>query len=117
MFQERLKELRKEKGYSQKVLAARRGVSQQAVGKWETGRSSPDPATLARHAGQTVLAASHGAALHALLTCALRRPMSEFWAVNLDNCCVAVLESSGGPFHLKEVLGKADAGYAEKYLK
>lgn len=72
---------------------------------------------LARHAGQTVLAASHGAALHALLTCALRRPMSEFWAVNLDNCCVAVLEGSGGPFHLKEVLGKADAGYAEKYLK
>ena len=48
MFQERLKELRKEKGYSQKVLAARLGVSQQAVGKWETGRSSPDPATLAR---------------------------------------------------------------------
>ena len=48
MFQQRLKELRKRGGFSQKSLSARLGVSQQAVGKWETGRSSPDPATLAR---------------------------------------------------------------------
>lgn len=72
---------------------------------------------LARHAGGTVLAASHGAALHALLTCALKRPMGEFWAANLGNCCVAVLESSGGPFHLKEMLGEPDTVYQNQYLK
>lgn len=48
MFQERLKQLRKDKGFSQKSLSAELGVSQQAVGKWETGRSSPDPSTLAQ---------------------------------------------------------------------
>ena len=48
MLRERLKTLRKEKGYSQKSLSQELGVSQQAVGKWETGRSSPDPSTLAR---------------------------------------------------------------------
>lgn len=72
---------------------------------------------LARHRGQNVLAASHGAALHALLTCALKRPMSEFWAANLGNCCVAVLESQDGPFHLKEILGEQSAGYLDRYLK
>lgn len=46
MFAERLKQLRNEKGYTQKSLSAELGVSQQAVGKWETGRSSPDPAVL-----------------------------------------------------------------------
>lgn len=48
MFPQRLKQLRKEMGLSQKSLSEHLGVTQQAVGKWETGRSSPDPATLAR---------------------------------------------------------------------
>ena len=48
MFPQRLKELRKRSGFSQKSLSARLGVSQQAVGTWETGRSSPDPETLAQ---------------------------------------------------------------------
>lgn len=48
MFPQRLKELRKRGGFSQKSLSVQLGVSQQAVGKWETGRSSPDPETLAR---------------------------------------------------------------------
>ena len=48
MFPQRLKQLRKEMGLSQKILSEHLGVTQQAVGKWETGRSSPDPATLAR---------------------------------------------------------------------
>ena len=48
MFPERLKELRKRSGFSQKSLSVQLGVSQQAVGKWETGRSSPDPETLGR---------------------------------------------------------------------
>lgn len=46
MFEERLKQLRKQKGYTQSDLAARLGITQQAVGKWETGVSSPDPGTL-----------------------------------------------------------------------
>lgn len=46
MFAERLKELRKMRRFSQHALAERLGISQQAVGKWETGKSTPDPATL-----------------------------------------------------------------------
>ena len=48
MFSQRLKSLRKARGLSQKNLAAQLNVTQQAVGKWETGRSTPDPATVAR---------------------------------------------------------------------
>ena len=48
MFSERLKALRKERKLSQAALSAQLGVTQQAVGKWETGRSTPDPATVAR---------------------------------------------------------------------
>lgn len=44
----RLKQLRKEKGVTQVMLASALGNTQQAVGKWETGRSSPDPITLTR---------------------------------------------------------------------
>ena len=39
MFTKRLKELRKARGLSQGALAKELGLSQQAVGKWETGRS------------------------------------------------------------------------------
>lgn len=48
MFSQRLKSLRKARNLSQKALAAQLSVTQQAVGKWETGRSTPDPATVAR---------------------------------------------------------------------
>lgn len=47
MFGERLKTLRKGAGFSQVALAGQLGVSQQAVGKWETGRATPDPSTIA----------------------------------------------------------------------
>ena len=47
MFAQRLKELRKLNG-PQATLSSLLGVTQQAVGKWETGRSTPDPQTLAR---------------------------------------------------------------------
>ncbi|MBU3806778.1 MAG: XRE family transcriptional regulator [Candidatus Fournierella pullistercoris] len=46
MLQERLRALRKQQGLSQKELSQHLGITQQAVGKWETGRSSPDPDTL-----------------------------------------------------------------------
>ena len=48
MFAERLKEARKAKRYSQAEVSRMLGVTQQAVGKWETGRSTPDPQTVAR---------------------------------------------------------------------
>ena len=41
-FQETLSQLRKARGLSQEALAARIGVSRQAVSKWETGDASPD---------------------------------------------------------------------------
>ncbi len=46
MFGTRLRQLRKEKNITQNELAEWLGVTQQAVGKWETGKSSPDQATL-----------------------------------------------------------------------
>ena len=48
MFADRLKQARKFKHYSQAELSRLLGVTQQAVGKWETGRSTPDPKTVAR---------------------------------------------------------------------
>ena len=50
-FSQLLKECRKKQGISQAELAARLGVTQQAVGKWEGGKSSPDPSTVAQIAG------------------------------------------------------------------
>ena len=47
-FSELLKECRKKQGVSQAELAARLGVTQQAVGKRASGKSSPDPSTVAR---------------------------------------------------------------------
>ena len=46
MFAEQLKALRKRAKLSQSALAVQLGISQQAVGKWETERSTPDPDTL-----------------------------------------------------------------------
>ncbi|MDD2992286.1 MAG: XRE family transcriptional regulator [Pygmaiobacter sp.] len=46
MFAETLKKLRRTKKISQVALAEHLGITQQAVGKWETGRSQPDPQTL-----------------------------------------------------------------------
>lgn len=48
MLNETLKQLRKQRKLTQADLAAQLGVTQQAVGKWETGRSSPDPEALLR---------------------------------------------------------------------
>ena len=47
-FPELLRQCRKQKHMSQAELASLLGVTQQAVGKWESGKSSPDPATVAK---------------------------------------------------------------------
>ena len=47
-FPELLRQCRKQKHMSQAELASLLGVTQQAVGKWESGKSSPDPTTVAR---------------------------------------------------------------------
>ncbi|MBQ7944763.1 MAG: helix-turn-helix domain-containing protein [Lachnospiraceae bacterium] len=42
MFNENLKTIRKEKGFSQEQLAEKMGISRQAVSKWESGICVPD---------------------------------------------------------------------------
>lgn len=48
LFSQQIKKLRKEMNISQGKLALELGVTQQAVGKWETGKSTPDTETLQR---------------------------------------------------------------------
>jgi len=48
MFGERLKELRKRKGFTQEELATRLNVVRQTVSKWEKGLSVPDADLLQR---------------------------------------------------------------------
>lgn len=51
MLSEKLKQLRKELRLTQGELAARFGVTQQAIAKWEAGRTLPEPETISRIAG------------------------------------------------------------------
>ena len=46
MFTRNLKKFREEKGLSQQKLSNMLNISQQAVAKWENGKSSPDPEML-----------------------------------------------------------------------
>lgn len=71
MFAQRLKELRRQHGVSQAALSQAMGLSQQAVGKWETGRCTPDPQTLA------ALAAYFGVSTDSLLGCAPTPPVQQ----------------------------------------
>lgn len=48
MFSKKLKQLRKENKLTQGALAARFGVTQQAIAKWESARALPEPETIAR---------------------------------------------------------------------
>ena len=68
-FAELLKQCRKQQGMSQADLASKLGVTQQAVGKWESGKSSPDPATVAKIAELLSTTADY------LLGCTARCPL------------------------------------------
>ena len=46
MLHKRMKELRAKTGLTQKMLADQLSVSQQTVGKWESGGATPNPETL-----------------------------------------------------------------------
>ena len=48
LFSQNIKKLRKDRKLSQSRLAQELQVTQQAVGKWETGKSTPDSETLRR---------------------------------------------------------------------
>ena len=48
VFQEKIKELRKEKGLMQKELAQILQTTNSSISDWECGRSQPDLATLAK---------------------------------------------------------------------
>ncbi|MGN1333270.1 MAG: helix-turn-helix domain-containing protein [Lachnospiraceae bacterium] len=48
MFNESLKRLRKEKGFSQEELAAKLNIVRQTISKWEKGLSVPDAQLLIR---------------------------------------------------------------------
>ena len=92
MFPQRLKELRKSRRVSQRALAVALGVTQQAVGKWEMGRSTPDPATIAR------IADFFGASADYLLGCSGQRQGAAF--------------SAGGEQYVSvPIIGTVKAGY------
>lgn len=61
LLAQRFAQLRKEAGFSQEELAAKLGISRQAVSKWERGESSPDTDNL------IALAKLYGVSLDALL--------------------------------------------------
>jgi len=48
MLSDRLRTLRRERALTQKGLAERLGITQQAIAKWEGGRAVPEPATIVR---------------------------------------------------------------------
>ena len=69
-FSELLKQCRKKQGISQAELASKLGVTQQAVGKWESGKSSPDPSTVDVYKRQGLEQHGHAAGGAAERSCA-----------------------------------------------
>lgn len=68
------------------------------------------------HAGQTILAASHGTALHALLLHELGLPKQDFWKIPLHNCSVALLEQVDHKFVLRSITSVDEGDYLKKHL-
>lgn len=88
MFAQRLRELRKRDGVSQAAVAQMLGISQQAVGKWEKGRATPEPQALAR--------------------------IAQFFSVSADyliGCSDGTMGYSGAQGHHIPIIGTVRAGY------
>jgi broad specificity phosphatase PhoE len=49
---------------------------------------------LASHAGQTVVAVAHDSFNRALLTQLLDLPLSGYWRIRQDPCCINIIEAS-----------------------
>ncbi len=116
MFASRLKELRQAKNISQTALAAVLGVSQQAVGKWEGRRSSPDPDTVAE------IANYFGVSADFLLGCSdLRRPATQLQVAPIAAPIVPIIgtvRAGYGALAFEEDCGTsvADVSHPEDYF-
>jgi len=95
MFSVIIKNLRKQQNMSQKDLADELGVTQQAVGKWETGKSSPDTSMLSK------IADYFGTTLDYLITGAEK---------TVERVIENVVESPVESFSIP-VIGEVRAGY------
>jgi len=105
-FSERLKLLRKERGWSQEDLAARLDVSPGSVGNWEMGPHEPHPKTLNKIATllevevRYLLHGEHGDSPH---PAPLRERQPEYSAVNLARILGEIEEVRN---HLDRIAGE-----------
>jgi putative transcriptional regulator len=105
-FSERLKLLRKERGWSQEDLAARLDVSPGSVGNWEMGPHEPHPKTLKKIAALFEVDVPYllqGEQEEALKPTALRERLPEYSAVNLARILGEIEEVRN---HLDRIAGE-----------
>ncbi len=101
MFAETLRRLRRERKLSQGALAGALQITQQAVGKWETGRSQPDAEMLRRVADffevsvDTLLGASSFAADVRAYSAASEHPIPVVGTVRAGFGALALEEDCG----------------------
>jgi transcriptional regulator with XRE-family HTH domain len=105
-FPERLKLLRKERGWSQEDLAARLDVSPGSVGNWEMGPHEPHPKTLKKIAALFEVDVPYllqGEQEEAPKPTALRERLPEYSAVNLARILGEIEEVRN---HLDRITGE-----------
>ncbi len=93
MIGQRIRKLREKAGLSQGALALRLGLTQQAVGKWETGKSAPDYHMLVK------------------LARALGVEPDSFFDKDADSILSRAREIIAGELKMIPVLGLVKAGY------
>ncbi len=111
MLAKTLKQLRKEKGLTQGELAARFGVTQQAIAKWEAGKALPELETVSR------IAAFFGVTVDYLLG---GESLADAAAPLSNVRIIGAVRAGYNAFALEEDLGSAFAqvkdGSAYRYL-
>lgn len=60
-----------------------------------------------------VLAVSHGAAIHAMLLVVEKRPLSDFWNLDVGNCGVTEMTLRDGEWRITKACGTRDAYYGK----
>lgn len=108
MLSEKLKSLRKSRKITQAELAAQFDVSQQAIAKWESGRATPEPRTLARLAEFFSVSADYLLDMAGSLT-----PAGDFSGVKI----IGTVKTGYGALAIEEDYGYAPANvkYPEQY--